>query len=342
MSEIRFAVAGFKHFHILEFVRGMLELPGAVFVGFYDDDPALRAKYESEYRVPGFDTLEKLVEATHPEVVGVADCNGRKAETIVRLAQLGCHVLADKPLVTTFEGLDHVEAAAQKTGKQIGLMLLERYNAPTRRVREELMSGRLGTLASFTGLSPHKLKPANRPAWMFQPDLYGGVLNDLGIHNLDVARWLKGSEPVAVSASEGCLRFTQYPGFTDHAEMFIEFGDSSTAMLRVDWLTPEAFPAHGDGRYFFEGTQATIEIVAAPDIYALGEGVIVCDDWVKPREKLTGLQPEATCYAEFVALCRGAKTASLFPVDGFQSTRLALYAREAARTHSRIDLRGKL
>jgi predicted dehydrogenase len=342
MSEIRFAVAGFKHFHILEFVRGMKELPGATFVGFWDDDPALRAKYTQEYGVPGFETLEKLVEATQPEIVGVADCNDRKADTIARLTELGCHVLADKPLVTTFAGLDKVEAAAQKSGKQIGLMLLERYNAPTRRVREEILSGRLGTLASFTGLSPHKLKPANRPAWMFEPDLYGGVLNDLGIHNLDLCRWLKGTEPVAVSASEGCLRFTQCPGFTDHAEMFVEFGDSSTAMLRVDWLTPEAFPAHGDGRYFFEGTNATIEIVAAPDIYALGEGVIICDAWDKPREKLTGLPPEQTCYAEFTALCRGAKTAALLPEDGFKSTRLALYAREAARTHTRIDLRGKL
>ena len=68
----------------------------------------------------------------------MADCNDRKADTIARLTELGCHVLADKPLVTTFAGLDKVEAAAQKSGKQIGLMLLERYNAPTRRVREEI------------------------------------------------------------------------------------------------------------------------------------------------------------------------------------------------------------
>lgn len=342
MSEIRFAVAGFKHFHILEFVRGMRELPGARFVGLYDDDPALRERYGREFGVPTFDSLAGLVEATQPEVVGVADCNGRKGATIARLVELGCHVLADKPLVTTFAGLDQVEAAAQKTGRQVGLMLLERYNAPTRRVREELQSGRLGTLVSFTGLSPHKLKPANRPAWMFEPELYGGVLNDLGIHNLDLCRWLKGAEPTAVTAVEGCLRFRQYPDFTDHAEIFVEFEDSSTAMLRVDWLTPEAFPAHGDGRQFFEGTEGTIEIVAAPDIYKLGEGLIHCDFWNEPRKNLPGAPPAVTCYADFVALCRGAPQAELLPVDGFRSTRLALYAREAARTHTRIDLRGKL
>ena len=342
MSRIRFAVAGFKHFHILEFVKGMAALPEAEFVGLYDDDLALRDKYAREFGVPAFGSLEKMVEATEPEVVGVAAVNGSKAETICRLTALGCHVLADKPLVTTLEGLDRVEQAAVKTGKKIGLMLLERYNAPTRAVRGALHDGRLGWLASFTGLSPHKLRPANRPAWMFEPELYGGVLNDLAIHNVDVCRWLWQQEPVAVTAVEGCLRFTEYAGFTDHAEVFLEFADSSTAMLRADWLTPEAFPGHGDGRQIFEGTAGTVEVRAAPDIHTLGEGEVIFDPWNGPRERIAPLVPAATLYAEFVALCRGATAAELLPEEGFRSTRVTLYAREAARSHQRLDLRGRL
>lgn len=342
MPSLRFAVAGFKHFHILEFVKGMAALPGAEFVGFYEDDPALRAKYSQEFGVPAFDSLDKLVETKHPEVVGVAEVNGRKADVICRLAALGCHVLADKPLVSTLEGLDRVERAAATTGKRIGLMLLERYNAPVRAVRAALLEGKMGRLASFTGLSPHRLRPSGRPAWVFQPDLYGGVLNDLAIHNVDLCRWIWQRDPVAVSASEGCLRFTEYAGFTDHAEAFLEFDDSSTAMLRADWLTPEAFPSHGDGRQIFEGTAGTAEVRAAPDIHTLGEGDVIFDPWDRPREKLALQPPKATLYAEFVDLCRGATTAELLPDDGFRSTRVTLYAREAARTHQRIDLRDKL
>lgn len=342
MSALRFAVAGFKHFHILEFVKGMAALPGAEFVGFYEDDAALRSKYAQEFGVPAFDSLDALVEETQPEVVGVAEVNGRKADVICRLTALGCHVLADKPLVSTLEGLDRVEKSAATTGKCIGLMLLERYNAPVRAVREALRSGRMGRLASFTGLSPHKLRPSGRPAWVFQPELYGGVLNDLAIHNVDLCRWIWQKDPVAVAAAEGCLRFTEFAGFTDHAEIFLEFDDSSTAMLRADWLTPESFPSHGDGRQIFEGTAGTVEVLAAPDIHTLGEGEVIFDPWDRPREKLALLPPAATLYAEFVALCRGAKTAELLPEEGFRSTRVTLYAREAARTHARIDLRDKL
>lgn len=342
MSRIRFAVAGFKHFHILEFVKGMAALPGAEFVGLYDDDPALRDKYSREFGVPACDSLENMVETTEPEVVGVAAVNGRKADTICRLAALGCHVLADKPLVTTLAGLDRVEQAAARTGKKIGLMLLERYNAPTCAVRKALQEGRLGRLVNFTGLSPHKLRPANRPSWIFDPELYGGVLNDLAIHNIDVCRWLWQQEPVAVTAVEGCLRFSEYPGFTDHAEVFLEFADSATAMLRADWLTPEAFPGHGDGRQIFEGTDGTVEVRAAPDIHTLGAGEVIFDPWLQPRERITPLAPAATLYAEFVALCRGAPAAELLPDDGFRSTRVTLYAREAARSQQRLDLRGRL
>lgn len=67
MSRIRFAVAGFRHFHILEFVKGMAALPGAEFVGVYDDDTALLEKYAREFGVPAFDSLEKMVEATTPD-----------------------------------------------------------------------------------------------------------------------------------------------------------------------------------------------------------------------------------------------------------------------------------
>jgi predicted dehydrogenase len=342
MSSLRFGVAGLKHFHILEFIKGMQALPGSEFVGFFDDDPALQSKYSQEFGVPAFASLEKLVETTRPEIVGVADFNGRKADTICTLANLGCHVLADKPLVTTLAGLDRVEQTAAKTGRKISLMLLERYNAPTRAVRNLLDSGRLGRLASFTGLAPHKLRPAGRPAWVFQPELYGGVLNDLAIHNVDLCRWIWRQDPIAVTAVEGCLRFTEYPGFSDHAEVFLEFTDSSTAMLRADWLTPEAFPSHGDGRQIFEGTAGTVEIRAAPDIHTLGEGEITFDPWDRPRERIAPLPPAATLYAEFVALCRGTRSAELLPEDSFRSTRVTLYARDAARTRQRLDLRERL
>ncbi len=342
MSVIRFAVAGLKHFHILTFVKGMLELPGARFVGFFDDDPQLREQYSKEFGVPAFETVGELVDSTEPEVVGVAEVNSRKGDLICDLAGRGCHVMVDKPLVTEFEDLDKVEAAAEKTGRKIGLMLLERYNGPTRAVRELLVSGEVGKLVNFTGLAPHKLKPAGRPDWMFQPELYGGVLNDLCIHNVDLCRWMWGADPVAVTAAEGCLRFTEYAGFTDHAEVFLEFADSSTGMLRADWLTPEAFPSHGDGRQFFECTDGTIEILSAPDIHRLGEGTINYDAWNAERKQLSPSPPAQSAYADFVALCRGAEVAEILPEDGFRSTRVTLYAREAARTGQKIDLRGKL
>lgn len=342
MSAVRFAVAGLKHFHIKEFVKGMLAIPGAEFVGFYDDDPELRRQFESESGARGFGSIDTLVATTHPEVVGVAEANGRKADTICRLMALGCHVLADKPLVSSLAGLDQLESAMVKTGKQVSLMLLERYHGPTRAVRQCLTSGDVGRLVNFTALAPHKLRPAGRPRWVFDPELYGGVLNDLAIHNVDIARWLWGEDPIAVSATEGCLRFTEFNRFSDHAEVFLEFADSSTAMIRADWLTPESFPSHGDGRQFYHCTAGTIEVLAAPDIHTLGQGEVRLDRWDQPRQLITPVHPSKSLYEEFVALCRGAESADLMPNDALRSTRITLLAREAARTHQRIDLRGRL
>ena len=342
MKQIRFGIAGLKHFHILEFAKGMKLLPGSEFVGFYEDDEALRNTYENEFGVNGYSDLESFVEATTPEIVGVAVENGKKSEVITHLASLGCHVLADKPLVTDLKQLDGIEKAASVHGRQIGLMLLERYHAPTYTVHKMIQEGDLGTLVSFIAIAPHKLKPEGRPAWMFDPSLYGGVLNDLAIHNIDLATWLWNDDPVSVTASEGCLRFKQFERFTDHAGVFLEFADTSTAMIRIDWMTPEMFPSHGDGRQFYEGTQGTVEVIAAPDIHALGKGTIHFDSWHDARKALTPIAPEVSLYEEFVNLCRGQKEAILLPADGFRSTRITLHARHAAETGQKVDLRGKL
>ena len=96
MKNIRFGIAGIKHFHILEFAKGMNQLPGSEFVGFYEDDTVLRKTYEQEFGVKGFADLDSFVDATNPEVVGVAVENGKKSEVITRLVSMGCHVLADK------------------------------------------------------------------------------------------------------------------------------------------------------------------------------------------------------------------------------------------------------
>ena len=67
MSKTRFAVAGWKHFHIREFVGGMRDLPEGEFVGIADDDPKLRQTLAEEYSVPTFATVEDLVESAQPE-----------------------------------------------------------------------------------------------------------------------------------------------------------------------------------------------------------------------------------------------------------------------------------
>ena len=110
-------------------------------------------------------------------------------------------------------------------------------------------------------------------------------------------------------------------------------------MIAQGW---NAVVTHGDGRQVFEGTAGTVGGRAAPDIHTLGEGEVFFDAWDRPREKITPLAPPATLYAEFVGLCRGASAAELLPDEGFRSTRVTLYAREAARTHQRLDLRGRL
>ena len=330
---MRFAAIGLDHRHIYDLTEHLLAA-GLECAGYWPETsaPVVLEGFRKRFpHVPARDKAAMLADKSIAMIALAAIPSDRCAMAIEAMTH-GKDVLCDKPGVTTLGQLAELEQACRDTGRLFSICFGERFLSPSSAVALEIVQGGgIGRLVQFLGIGPHRLNRATRPAWFFERKKFGGILNDLAIHSIDVARWLWGSEPIAVTASEGCLRFTEYPGFTDHAEVFLEFADSSTAMIRVDWLTPEPFPSHGDGRQFYECTNGTIEVLSAPDIHTLGRGDIRYDPWSCPRESIAPAPPPATLYEEFLALCHGASQAELLPGDGFRSTRLTLRAREAAR-----------
>ena len=62
-----------------------------------------------------------------------------------------------------------------------------------------------------------------------------GVIMDLGVHDIDVIRYLVNSPAIRVYAVSGK---TKHPEFEDHANIVIEFENGVTGVIEVNWLTP--------------------------------------------------------------------------------------------------------
>lgn len=241
--------------------HALLSVPGVSCAGFCPDDTPVAKGFAGLYQdLPRRSRDELLGDAT-VDLILCADVNGRRASVLVDALKAGKHVFADKPAVTTLHDLDAVERAVRESGKLLFVYFGERLGSPLCvKARQLLSDGRIGRPVNFIGLGPHKLGVEHRPAWMFDPKLYGGILNDIGVHQVELFSWLTEQRVTRFRSRVGNFATRQHPTFEDFGDVWFEGEGGTTGYVRVDWLTPDALPTWGDIRQFLVGTEGTLEV----------------------------------------------------------------------------------
>ena len=85
-------------------------------------------------------------------------------------------------------------------------------------------------------------------------------------HQIDQFMQFTGSREVEiVAATSGNYANPDHPAFEDFGQMLLR-GDGGHGYVRLDWYTPDAMPAWGDGRLFVLGTQGSIELRKYVDV----------------------------------------------------------------------------
>ena len=325
VTRLRMAVAGLRHPHVdtmlTEARRDAVDL-----IGIADSDDTVRAERAAGLGVPGHDDHRALL-AMAPDVLAVAAVNSDRAAIIVDGLAAGCHVIADKPMCTTLAELDAIERTARSSTGSLTLLLEKRWYPETQACLEIVQQGELGHVVTIESSGPHRLLPLTRPAWMFDPVRYGGLVNDLAVHDLDLAR-LFGRVTGTVDSGTITAVARASPrdpaGFADHAAALVVFAGGPVLQASVDWLSPEAAPYHGDYRMRLTGTKGTA------DLRWRERRLVVATNDTPPREVALTPPPRAA-QAVFDALLAGDSPQPDLD-DSVQATRLALLAQRAADT----------
>ena len=150
---------------------------------------------------------------------------------------------------------------ATQTGRIWSVNFSERFEvAAVTRAIELVAAGAIGRVVQTVGLGPHRLNRALRPAWFFQPQLNGGILGDIGCHQIEQFLTFTGSTDAEVGAAAvGNFANPEDPAFEDFGEMLLH-SDSGRGYVRLDWYTPDGLATWGDGRLTILGTEGYIEL----------------------------------------------------------------------------------
>jgi predicted dehydrogenase len=261
-------VLGCDHRHVYGMLQGMLDV-GAVARSWWTAGapPTLegfRKRFPSLGRVSDH---RAVLDDPHVDLVLIAAVPCNRARLAIEAMEAGKDVMVDKPGCTTVADLERLRAAVASTGRIWSVNYSEHFEVPAvTKALELVRQGTVGRVVQTIGLGPHRHNPQTRAPWFYDPAKTGGILCDIGSHQIDQFMIFTGSTEVEiVTATSANHANPQQPLFEDFAQMVLT-GNGGEGYVRVDWYTPDALPTWGDGRLFVLGTQGTLELRKYVDV----------------------------------------------------------------------------
>jgi predicted dehydrogenase len=180
------------------------------------------------------------------DAVIVATTNDWLAPITLAAAELGKHVLVEKPAARTSAELRPILAAAERTGACVQVGFNHRFHPGLRKAREIFESGAMGPLMFIRGRYGHGGRVGYDREWRADPEISGGgELLDQGVHLIDLARWFLGEFPVVEGHAE--TYYWDMP-VDDNAFLSLRTKDNQTAWLQAscsEWKNMFSFEIYG-------------------------------------------------------------------------------------------------
>lgn len=261
-GELVFAAAGLDHGHINGMCNGLVEA-GAQLSLVWDRDPEkVKALVERFPGAKAASSEEEVLEDPKVALVACAAVNADRAAVGLRALDHGKDFFVDKPPLTTLGQLDDAKEAVKRSGRKYAVYYSERLHVESAVFAGQLVEqGAIGRVVQVLGTGPHRANPASRPAWFFEKERYGGVLCDIGSHQVEQFLFFSGAKDARVAYSRvGNYAHKEHPGLEDFGDCSLVGDNGAAGYFRVDWLTPDGLATWGDGRLFLLGTDGYIEL----------------------------------------------------------------------------------
>ncbi|MBQ6174938.1 MAG: Gfo/Idh/MocA family oxidoreductase [Clostridia bacterium] len=261
-GEFVFSAAHIDHGHIYGMCNGLTEA-GATLKYVYDPDPKkVEAFLKAFPQARPAASLDQVLEDRYTLLVASSNVTSERGPLGVKVMRAGKDYFVDKAPFTTMGQLQDAKAAIAETGKKYMVYYSERLHVEGAILAGYMIDqGEIGRVISVTGFGPHRLMAPHRPAWFFEREKYGGILCDIGSHQIEQYLHFAGEEDAGVQLSRiGNYAHPQYPELEDFGDCVITGAKGTTNYFRVDWFTPDGLRTWGDGRTFIVGTEGFIEI----------------------------------------------------------------------------------
>lgn len=233
-------VGGISEMHIASYLRN----PDVELYAFCDINEKRLHEMGEKYGISRLYTDKDEMLRALPEIDAVSVCtwNSAHAPCAIAVLNAGKHVLCEKPMATCAAEAQEMLDAAKKAGKLLMVGFVRRYERGSTLLRQLVSQDFFGEL--YYAKATYLRRNGNPGGWFGDKSRSaGGPLIDLGVHVIDLTRYLMGNpRPVSVYGATFQKLFNRPNIITPKAYNSTSAGpndicdveDLASAMIRFD------------------------------------------------------------------------------------------------------------
>lgn len=167
-----------------------------------------------------------ILEKEKIDIVSIAVPTRMHKQVAIECMNKGMNVLVEKPISSTISEAKEMIESAKKNNVKMLIGHIERFNPVIIELRKRIKNNELGKVFKVdvhrVGPFPTRIRDV-------------GVVIDLAVHDIDIARYLVDSEIISVFAETETRIHTKHE---DILSGIMRFKNNTICNLNINWLTP--------------------------------------------------------------------------------------------------------
>lgn len=334
-GEFFFSAMALDHGHIYGMCNGLIEA-GATLKYVYDPDPDKVARFLKAFpqAIPA-QSKQEVLSDQDTRLVAAAAITNLRCPLGLEVMEAGKDYFTDKAPLTTLAQLAQARETVKRTGRKYMVYYSERLHVESAVYAGDLIrQGAIGQVLQVIGLGPHRLNAPARPEWFFVREQYGGILCDIGSHQIEQFLYYTGARDATITSSQiANYAHPQYPELDDFGDCMLLGDNGCTGYFRVDWFTPDGLRSWGDGRTLILGSEGYIELRKYIDVATQdgqGDQLILVNGAGEQRFSLSG-QVGFPFFGQLILDCIHRTELAMSQAHAFKAAELCVRAQMEAR-----------
>lgn len=185
---------------------------------------------------------DEMLKQEELDAVSICTWNNQHAPCAIAALKAGKHVLCEKPMATSAKDAEKMKKASEESGKLLMIGFVRRFGNDCKIVRDFIKQDYLGEV--YYAKATYLRRNGNPGGWFGDKSRSGGgPLIDLGVHVIDLVRYLSGN-PGAISVygttfqklfdRKGAISKSKYTATAVTKDDICDVEDLASAMIRFE------------------------------------------------------------------------------------------------------------